>query len=129
MCIRDRKKAAGSKTYIVPKTNKHKERKLKTHLSFLKDASSGIYAGKTGYWEDDNCSVAVGYREDGLSLFIGGHVHEQQRADFVRDFAHAFVVPFARIGINAVTKALFEVSKSPAVYFTPLNSKSFLARP
>lgn len=64
------KKAAGSKTYIVPKTNKHKERKLKTHLSFLKDASSGIYAGKTGYWEDDNCSVAVGYREDGLSLFI-----------------------------------------------------------
>ena len=30
-----------------------------------------------------------------------GHVHEQQRADFVRDFAHAFVVPFARIGRSA----------------------------
>ena len=56
----------------------------------------------------------VGRRSDDMRVFHGvvqqscsdqagrvGHVHEQQRADFVRDFAHAFVVPFARIGRSA----------------------------
>lgn len=64
------KKAAGSTKYTVAKTNKHKKRTLKTHISFLKDPESGIYAGKTGYWDDTNCSIALGYRNDGLRLFI-----------------------------------------------------------
>lgn len=63
-------KAAGSTKYTVPKTNKHKKRVLKTHISFLKDPESGVYAGKTGYWDDYNCSIALGYRKDGLRLFI-----------------------------------------------------------
>lgn len=64
------RKAAGSTTYTVAKTNKHKKRTLKTHLSFLKEPESGVYAGKTGYWDDTNCSIALGYRNDGLRLFI-----------------------------------------------------------
>lgn len=63
-------KAAGSTKYTVAKTNKHKKRTLKTHLSFLSDAESGVYAGKTGYWDDSSCTIALGYRKDGLRLFI-----------------------------------------------------------
>jgi len=64
------RKAAGAKTYTVKKTNKSKERKLKTHISFLKDPDSGIYGGKTGYWDDANSSIALGYNKDGLKLYI-----------------------------------------------------------
>lgn len=64
------RKAAGSKSYTVKKTNKSKERKLTTHISFLEDESSGIYAGKTGYWDDSNSTIALGYSKDGLDLYI-----------------------------------------------------------
>lgn len=64
------RKAAGSTSYTVKKTNKSKERKLKTHISFLNDKQSGIYGGKTGYWDDNNCSIALGYKKDGLQLYI-----------------------------------------------------------
>lgn len=64
------RKACGSTSYTVKKTNKSKERKLKSHLSFLKEKDSGVYGGKTGYWEDDDCSVALGYQKDGLELYI-----------------------------------------------------------
>lgn len=64
------RKAAGSTSYTVKKTNKSEERKLKTHISFLKDKDSGIYGGKTGYWDENNCSIALGYQNDGLELFV-----------------------------------------------------------
>lgn len=64
------RKAAGAVSYTVKKTNKSKARKLKTHISFLEDKNSGVYAGKTGYWDDTSCSIALGYRKDGLQLFV-----------------------------------------------------------
>lgn len=64
------RKAAGSTTYTVRKTNKSKERKLKTHIDLLKDKNSGVYAGKTGYWDNQNSSIALGYRKNGLELYI-----------------------------------------------------------
>lgn len=64
------RKAAGSTKYTIEKTNKSKKRVLHTHINFLKDNDSGVYAGKTGYWDDYNCSIALGYKKDGLSLFI-----------------------------------------------------------
>ena len=39
------RKAAGSTSYTVEKTNKSDKRRLKTHISFLEDEDSGIYAG------------------------------------------------------------------------------------
>lgn len=62
--------AAGTKTYTVAKTNKSKERTLKSHLGFIEDKDSGIYGGKTGYWDDNHCSIALGYRKDGLHLYL-----------------------------------------------------------
>ena len=64
------KKAAGTTKYVVPKTNKNKKRVLRTHINFLKDKESGVYAGKTGYWDDNNCSIVLGYKKNGLSLLI-----------------------------------------------------------
>lgn len=64
------RRAAGSTSYTVKKTNKSKERKLKTHISFLKDKNSGVFGGKTGYWDDEHCSIALGYQNDGLELYI-----------------------------------------------------------
>lgn len=64
------KKAAGTAKYTVKATNKSKKRVLKTHIKFLTDESSGVYAGKTGYWDMYNCSIALGYKKNGLSLFV-----------------------------------------------------------
>ena len=64
------KKAAGARTYTVEKTNKSKKRTLKTHIEFLEDEKSGVYAGKTGYWDDYDCSIALGYKKNGLNLYI-----------------------------------------------------------
>lgn len=64
------RKAAGAVSYTVKKTNKSRARKLKTHISFLENKNSGVYAGKTGYWDDSSCSIALGYRKDGLQLFV-----------------------------------------------------------
>lgn len=61
-------KASGAGSYTVGKTNKSDARKLKSHLGF--DSDSGVYGGKTGYWDDYNCSIALGYKKDGLHLYI-----------------------------------------------------------
>ena len=64
------RKAAGSTKYTIEKTNKSKKRVLHSHIKFLSDKESGVYAGKTGYWDTYNCSIALGYKKDGLSLFV-----------------------------------------------------------
>ncbi|MEE0741214.1 MAG: D-alanyl-D-alanine carboxypeptidase family protein [Emergencia sp.] len=63
-------KAAGTKSYTVKETNKSEERKLESHLSFIDDKDSGVYGGKTGYWDEQNCSIALGYKKNGLHLYI-----------------------------------------------------------
>lgn len=85
------RKAAGSTSYTIKKTNKHKKRILKTHISFLKDPESGVYAGKTGYWDDTNCSIALGYRSDGLRLFIVllGDTAEERNNDVKKLISYA----------------------------------------
>ena len=61
---------AGSKTYTVAATNKSEERQLKTHIDEIKDSDSGVYSAKTGYWDDNNSSLVIGYQKNGLSLYI-----------------------------------------------------------
>lgn len=77
------RKAAGAQSYTVEKTNKSEKRTLKTHIEFLTDEDSGVYAGKTGYWSDYDCSIALGYSQDGLDLYIVllGDTAEQRSED------------------------------------------------
>jgi len=63
-------KVAGTREYTVPATNKSGKRVLKSHVSFIENQSTGIYAGKTGYWDDGNASIALGYEKDGLRMII-----------------------------------------------------------
>lgn len=63
-------KISGTTKYVVEETNKSKQRVLKSHLKLLYDGNSGVYAGKTGYWDDYDCSIALGYKKDGLSLYV-----------------------------------------------------------
>lgn len=98
------RKAAGAVSYTVKKTNKSKARKLKTHISFLEDKNSGVYAGKTGYWDDSNCSIALGYRKNGLQLFVvllGDTAKERSRdVDKLLSYASSKVEGVKVIGKN-----------------------------
>lgn len=64
------RKAAGTAKYKMDATNKSEKRTMKTHVPFITDEKSGFYAGKTGYWSDDNCSIVLGYEKKGLQLFV-----------------------------------------------------------
>ncbi|MBQ1489742.1 MAG: D-alanyl-D-alanine carboxypeptidase [Eubacterium sp.] len=63
-------KVAGAKTYKMRTTNKHAARTMRNHLSYVNDKNSGIYAAKTGYWSDTQCTLAAGYDKNGLQMFI-----------------------------------------------------------
>lgn len=60
----------GTKEYHVAKTNKSAARTLETHLDLLEDDDSGVVAGKTGYWENNDCSVSLMYDRVGLQLIL-----------------------------------------------------------
>lgn len=62
--------AAGSKSYDVPATNLSETRTLKTHIEQIENPESGCYAAKTGYWDDNNSSLVVAYKKNGLNLYI-----------------------------------------------------------
>ncbi len=85
------RKAAGAQVYRVEKTNKSEARTLKTHIEFLKDSDSGVYAGKTGYWADDDCSIALGYKKNGLHFYIVllGDTTEQRSKDVEKLITYA----------------------------------------
>lgn len=63
------RKIAGTSKHTVPATNKSEERELEEHTELLPDGGkNGITAAKTGYWDDDNCTISVFYDKDGLKL-------------------------------------------------------------
>lgn len=64
------KSIAGTKEYVMPPTNKSEERIMKTHIDMLNDADSGVKAGKTGYWEDGDCSIATLYEKNDMELIL-----------------------------------------------------------
>lgn len=65
------RKAAGTTKYKMAATNKSDARVMKTHVPFITEKKkTGFYAGKTGYWSDDDCSIVLGYEKDSLQLFV-----------------------------------------------------------
>lgn len=61
--------AAGTIKYTMDATNLSEKRVMKTHVPLIGEKNSGYYAGKTGYWDDENCSIVLGYEKNGLQLF------------------------------------------------------------
>ena len=62
--------AAGAVKYTMEPTNLSGKRVMETHVPFIKTSESGFYAGKTGYWDEENCSIVLGYEKNGLQLFV-----------------------------------------------------------
>ena len=62
--------AAGTVKYKMGPTNLSEKRVMKTHVPLIDVKDSGFYAGKTGYWDDNNCSIVLGYEENGLQLCV-----------------------------------------------------------
>ena len=60
--------AAGTLKYKMDATNLSDERVMKTHVPLISEKNSGFYAGKTGYWDDENCSIVLGYEKNGLQV-------------------------------------------------------------
>lgn len=63
-------KISGTKVYHVGKTNKSSARTIETHLDLLETKNSGVVAGKTGYWAEDDCSIALMYSKKGLQMIL-----------------------------------------------------------
>ncbi|MBQ6621692.1 MAG: D-alanyl-D-alanine carboxypeptidase [Mogibacterium sp.] len=64
------RKIAGTAKYDMPATNMGTAWTMKSHTDLLTSKDSGVIAGKTGYWEDDDCSVALDYDKDGLNMIL-----------------------------------------------------------
>ncbi len=63
-------KIAHTKRYTIPATNKSDERKLKSHVDLIFTKDSGVTGGKTGYWEDNDCSIVADYSKKNLGLTV-----------------------------------------------------------
>lgn len=63
-------KVAGTRKYHMPATNISDDWYMKTHVDLLDKDGSGVIAGKTGYWEDDDCSVVLMYDKAGLKTIL-----------------------------------------------------------
>lgn len=64
------RKIAGTKKFKMPATNISEAWTMETHTDLLAKKGSGVVAGKTGYWEDDDCTVALLYDKKGLSQIL-----------------------------------------------------------
>ena len=61
-------KVMATKKYKMPATNKSEARTMKTHVPLITVEDSGVVAGKTGYWDDWDCSAMVRYDKNDLRM-------------------------------------------------------------
>ncbi len=64
------REAAGTTKYTMDATNMSEKRVMKTHVPFIDKPELGYYGGKTGYWSEEDCTIALGYEKNGLQLFV-----------------------------------------------------------
>ena len=61
---------ATTRKYKMPKTNKFEARTMKTHITLTDKKKSGVLGGKSGYWSDNDCSVALEYNKNELTAIL-----------------------------------------------------------
>lgn len=62
------RKICSSKKVKIPATNKSKERVYTNHTTLVEVPDSGVVGGKTGYWNEEDCSVVLQYYKKDMSL-------------------------------------------------------------
>lgn len=63
-------KIACTKQYTMPATLLHEARVFKNHTSLYRTKGSGVLGGKTGYWDDSDCSVVLRYQKKDLDMIL-----------------------------------------------------------
>ena len=59
-----------TKQYTIPATNKYGTRECKNHTTHINDEGLGVVRGKTGTWDDEDCSVVLQYEKNELKLTL-----------------------------------------------------------
>ena len=59
-----------TKTYTIPATNLSAERELKNYTLHTVSKAKGVTYGKTGSWDEDDCSIILGFAKEGLNEII-----------------------------------------------------------
>lgn len=79
----DIREICAAKKVTIPATSKSKKRVYKNHTTLISDADSGVVGGKTGYWNEDDCSVVLQYYKKDLAatMVILGDTKKGREAD------------------------------------------------
>ncbi|MDD5823939.1 MAG: D-alanyl-D-alanine carboxypeptidase [Firmicutes bacterium] len=59
-----------SKKVEIPATTKSKKRIYKNHTTLVNVKDSGVLGGKTGYWNEEDCSVVLQYYKKDMRLTV-----------------------------------------------------------
>ena len=63
-------KIAGTLKYEMPETNISDKRVMESHNELLVEKVEGFVSGKTGWWDEDNSSLVMNYKKDGLDIIV-----------------------------------------------------------
>ena len=63
-------KIAGTLKYEMPATNISDVRIMESHNELLLEEVDGFVSGKTGWWNEENASLAMNYKKDGLDIIV-----------------------------------------------------------
>ena len=88
------RKITSTKEYTIPATNKSSAREIESHVTLIHARNSGVVRGKTGRWDDDDCSVALQYSKDELNvtLILIGDTKKGRVSDCKKLLAYAHEV-------------------------------------
>lgn len=100
-----------SKKVKIPATSKSEERVYKNHTTLVQTKGSGVLGGKTGFWDDDDCSVVLEYfkKDMRLTMVILGDT-KKERSEDVKTLArnaHDTVPGFVLAKTNEVAAKLW----------------------
>ena len=131
------RKIAVTKRYVVPATNKNDELELDNALLKATKKIDGVIGGKTGSWSESQCTVAYGFKDNGLTSVVvllddtaKGRVNDPVKmSEFAHEVTPGFIVTNSDKGVceawvkyGAVPKVSVDVKGLRYAY--PKNNKA-----
>jgi D-alanyl-D-alanine carboxypeptidase len=131
------RKIAVTKKYVVPATNKNDELELDNALLKATEKIDGVIGGKTGSWSETQCTVAYGFKDNGLTSIVvlmddtaKGRINDPVKmSKFAHEVTPGFIVTDSNKGVceawvkyGAVPKVSVDVKGLRYAY--PKNNKA-----
>ena len=135
------RKIAGANEYDMAATNISEAYKMEGHNELLLEGKTGYVAGKTGYWDDNNATIAMDYIDGTLELIVvalGGDIdHRSTDCDQLIDYARANIeglkivekgeiVANVRVKHGAVTRTEAITTTDSFIYLPKQASKELI---